>query len=113
MSPHRPALWFEGATTTHGELALRVRRAAAALDAPDVRRGDRVAWFGANHPAALETLSACAAVVDGGGTSTGSSVERALKTPQNMHSEACRTCTLTRWPPVSTCRALPTARSRP
>ena len=33
----------------------RVRRAAAALDALGVRRGDRVAWFGANHPTALET----------------------------------------------------------
>ncbi|GAB2928503.1 long-chain fatty acid--CoA ligase [Rhodococcus aerolatus] len=59
ISPARPALWFEGTTTTHGELALRVRRAASALAALGVRRGDRVAWFGANHPAALETLFAC------------------------------------------------------
>lgn len=59
LSPHEPAIWFEGATTTHGEFAHRVRRAAAALDALGVRRGDRVAWFGANHPSALETLYAC------------------------------------------------------
>ena len=58
-SPHKPALWFEGQTTTHGEFALRVRRAAAALAGLGVRRGDRVAWFGANHPAGLETLYAC------------------------------------------------------
>jgi len=59
ISPQKPALWFEGATTTHGELALRVRRAAAALESLGVQRGARVAWFGANHPAALETLYAC------------------------------------------------------
>jgi fatty-acyl-CoA synthase len=59
ISPQRPAIWFEGTTTTHGEFAHRVRRAAAALADLGVRRGDRVAWFGANHPAALETLYAC------------------------------------------------------
>ncbi|PZA19175.1 AMP-binding protein, partial [Modestobacter versicolor] len=58
-SPHKPALWFEGATTTHGEFALRVRRAASALAGLGVQRGDRVAWLGANHPAGLETLYAC------------------------------------------------------
>ena len=59
ISPHKPAIWFEGTTTTHGEFATRVRRAAAALAGLGVQRGDRVAWFGANHPAALETLYAC------------------------------------------------------
>ncbi len=59
ISPHKPALWFEGTTTTHGEFALAVRRAAAVLHDLGVRRGDRVAWFGANHPTALETLYAC------------------------------------------------------
>jgi fatty-acyl-CoA synthase len=58
-SPHKPALWFEGTTTTHGEFALRVRRAAAVLAGLGVQPGDRVAWFGANHPAGLETLYAC------------------------------------------------------
>ena len=59
ISPQRPAIWFEGTTTTHGEFAHRVRRAAAALASLGVGRGDRVAWLGANHPAALETLYAC------------------------------------------------------
>ena len=59
ISPQRPAIWFEGTTTTHGEFAHRVRRAAAALEGLGVRRGDRVAWFGANHPTALELLYAC------------------------------------------------------
>ena len=37
-SAHKPALWFEGTTTTHGEFALRVRRAAAALTGLGVQR---------------------------------------------------------------------------
>ncbi len=59
ISPHKPALWFEGTTATHGEFALDVRRAATVLADLGVRKGDRVAWFGANHPAALHTLYAC------------------------------------------------------
>ena len=59
MTPDRDAIWFEGATTSHGAFALRVRQAAAALAASGVRAGDRVAWFSANHPSALETLYAC------------------------------------------------------
>ncbi|GHE11688.1 acyl-CoA synthetase [Klenkia taihuensis] len=59
ISPHRPALWFEGRTATHGEFALDVRRAASVLQELGVQKGDRVAWFGANHPAALHTLYAC------------------------------------------------------
>ena len=37
ISPQRPAIWFEGTTTTHGEFAHRVRRAAAALAGLGVR----------------------------------------------------------------------------
>ncbi|TQS42100.1 acyl-CoA synthetase [Cryptosporangium phraense] len=59
MSPERPALWFDGGTTTHEQFADRVRRVAGGLSRLGVRRDDRVAWFGANHPAALETLYAC------------------------------------------------------
>ena len=44
ISPQKPAIWFEGTTTTHGEFAHRVRRAAAALEALGVGSGDRVAW---------------------------------------------------------------------
>ncbi len=59
MTPDRDAIWFEGVTMSHGELALRVRRTASALAALGVRGGDRVAWFSGNHPSALETLYAC------------------------------------------------------
>jgi fatty-acyl-CoA synthase len=59
ISPDRDAIWFEGTTTSHAEFAARVRRTAGALAALGVRRGDRVAWTGGNHPSALETLYAC------------------------------------------------------
>ena len=59
ISPDRDALWFEGTTRSHRELALRVRRTAGALAALGVRAGDRVAWISGNHPSALETLYAC------------------------------------------------------
>lgn len=59
LSPDKDALWFEGVTTSHREFALRVRQVAGVLATAGARTGDRVAWFGANHPAALETLYAC------------------------------------------------------
>jgi len=59
ISPDRDAIWFEGTTTSHAGFAERVRRTAGALAALGVQPGDRVAWTGANHPSALETLYAC------------------------------------------------------
>src|SRR3954465_15786725 len=59
ISPARDALWFDGTTTSHGEFAHRVRRAATALAGLGVTPGDRVAWTGGNHASALETLYAC------------------------------------------------------
>jgi len=59
ISPERDAIWFEGRTTSHAGFAERVRRTAGALAGLGVRRGDRVAWTGSNHPSALETLYAC------------------------------------------------------
>lgn len=60
-SLHRPdevALRFEGRAVPYGDLARAVRRAAAALAARGVGRGDRVAFLGANHPAQLVALFA-------------------------------------------------------
>ncbi len=59
ISPDRDAIWFEGTCTSHGQFAVRVRRAADALAGLGVRTGDRVAWISGNHPSALETLYAC------------------------------------------------------
>jgi fatty-acyl-CoA synthase len=59
ITPERDAIWFEDTTLSHGDFALRVRRTARALAWLGVHSGDRVAWFSANHPSALETLYAC------------------------------------------------------
>ncbi|OBK51645.1 long-chain-fatty-acid--CoA ligase [Mycobacterium sp. 1081908.1] len=44
------------------EWAARIRRAAGALQAAGVRRGDRVAFLDKNHPACLEILFAAASI---------------------------------------------------
>jgi fatty-acyl-CoA synthase len=57
-TPHRIALIHEDRTVTYAELHDRVHRLAGVLRARGVRRGDRVAFLGPNHPAFLETLFA-------------------------------------------------------
>ncbi|WP_129669021.1 acyl-CoA synthetase [Phytoactinopolyspora endophytica] len=61
MTPHRTALVHESTTITYGELHHRVTRLAHALRGLGVRRGDRVAYLGLNHPALAETLFAAGA----------------------------------------------------
>lgn len=57
-TPHRTALIFEGRETTYAQLHRRVTRLAHALRGLGVRRGDRVAYLGPNHPSFPETLFA-------------------------------------------------------
>ncbi|MBF0670989.1 MAG: long-chain fatty acid--CoA ligase [Salinibacterium sp.] len=57
-SGDKPAIIFAGRTTTYLELNARVERLAVALRERGVDRGDRVAYFGENHIAFLETLFA-------------------------------------------------------
>ncbi|WP_116245813.1 long-chain fatty acid--CoA ligase [Nocardiopsis sp. FIRDI 009] len=57
-SPERTAIVHGERSFTYAELHERVNRLAAALRRLGVRRGDRVAYLGANHPALLETLFA-------------------------------------------------------
>ncbi|MFF9838275.1 long-chain fatty acid--CoA ligase [Streptomyces sp. NPDC013740] len=57
-TPHRTALIHRTATLTYGELHERTTRLARALRAAGVRRGDRVAYLGPNHPSFLECLFA-------------------------------------------------------
>ncbi|MFE6164373.1 long-chain fatty acid--CoA ligase [Streptomyces sp. NPDC056486] len=57
-TPHRTALTHEGSTISYAALHSRVLRLAHALRARGVRRGDRVAYLGPNHPAFLETFFA-------------------------------------------------------
>ncbi|MFE1798832.1 o-succinylbenzoate--CoA ligase [Streptomyces sp. NPDC059517] len=57
-TPHRTALIHDGTTLTYGGLYERTTRLAHALRARGVRRGDRIAYLGPNHPSYLETLFA-------------------------------------------------------
>ncbi|MGC5566247.1 acyl-CoA synthetase [Streptomyces sp. FR-108] len=57
-TPHRTALIHHGTTFTYGGLYERTTRLAHALRARGVRRGDRIAYLGPNHPSYLETLFA-------------------------------------------------------
>ncbi len=58
--PGRIALRFGDEAITYGALAQRVAAAADGLAARGVRRGDRVAFLGQNHPAQIVLLFACA-----------------------------------------------------
>ncbi len=61
--PQAPALRFEGRQWRYAGLAREVERAATTLwHAQGVRRGDRVAWLGANHPGQLVLLFALARI---------------------------------------------------
>ncbi|MFF4037477.1 o-succinylbenzoate--CoA ligase [Streptomyces sp. NPDC001816] len=57
-TPHRTALVHGDRSTDYRTLHTRTTRLARALRARGVRRGDRVAYLGPNHPAYLETLFA-------------------------------------------------------
>ncbi|WP_369250507.1 o-succinylbenzoate--CoA ligase [Streptomyces sp. R41] len=57
-TPHRTALIHGDSRVGYGELYLRTTRLAHALRALGIRRGDRIAYLGPNHPSYLETLFA-------------------------------------------------------
>ncbi|MEV6794082.1 long-chain fatty acid--CoA ligase [Streptomyces sp. NPDC051320] len=57
-TPHRTALLHEERTTSYALLHDRATRLAHLLRERGVKRGDRVAFLGPNHPAFLETLFA-------------------------------------------------------
>ncbi len=56
--PDRPAVWFREEWLSYGELYRRARRAAGALRALGVKKGDRVGLLSHNHPAYLDLLFA-------------------------------------------------------
>ncbi len=58
QTPGRTAVCFLGRTFTYADIDLRTRKLANALRARGVKRGDRVAYVGFNHPALLESLFA-------------------------------------------------------
>ncbi|WP_333737756.1 acyl-CoA synthetase [Streptomyces sp. IBSBF 2806] len=57
-TPHRTALVHGEQSTDYRTLHTRTTRLAHALRERGVRRGDRIAYLGPNHPAYLETLFA-------------------------------------------------------
>ncbi|MFF7448988.1 MULTISPECIES: long-chain-fatty-acid--CoA ligase [unclassified Streptomyces] len=57
-TPHRTALIHGEQSTDYRTLHARTTRLAHALRARGVRRGDRIAYLGPNHPSYLETLFA-------------------------------------------------------
>jgi fatty-acyl-CoA synthase len=57
-SPDHIALVAGDRSLSYAELAGRIRRLANGLQQLGVRRGDRVAWLGPNHPAFLESMFA-------------------------------------------------------
>jgi fatty-acyl-CoA synthase len=57
-TPHRTALIHQDRATSYAALHERTTRLAHALRAAGIRRGDRVAYLGPNHPSYLETLFA-------------------------------------------------------
>ena len=61
-TPGAVAVVQDDVRRTYGELYERVCRLAHGLRGLGVRRGDRVAYLGANHPAFLETLFATGAL---------------------------------------------------
>jgi fatty-acyl-CoA synthase len=58
MSPGRTAMIFGERRTTYAALHESICRLAAALHSAGVRRGDRVAYLGPNHPSFVETMFA-------------------------------------------------------
>ena len=56
MAPARIAMVYEGREWTYRDLHERATRFAHALAAHGVRRGDRIAYLGPNHPTFLEVL---------------------------------------------------------
>ncbi|MER5383620.1 long-chain fatty acid--CoA ligase [Streptomyces sp. NPDC002688] len=57
-TPHRTALVHGDATVDYAGLHTRTTKLAHALQALGIRRGDRIAYLGPNHPSYLETLFA-------------------------------------------------------
>ena len=61
-TPDRSALVFGAETLSYSTLAAEVRDRARSLARAGVGRGDRVAWYGLNHPEVFVLLFACARI---------------------------------------------------
>src|SRR5690606_20390696 len=62
LTPEAVALRYGEREVTYRQLAYRVEALAAGLLGQGIGRGDRVAYFGANHPDLLTTLFAASRI---------------------------------------------------
>lgn len=62
VHPDKPALIFEGETIDYAAMAQGMAARVADLQDRGVGHGDRVAWYGLNHPDAFILLFACARI---------------------------------------------------
>jgi fatty-acyl-CoA synthase len=62
LTPNTVAIRYGGREYTYRQLAERVESLAAGLQSHGIERGDRVAYFGANHPDLLTTLFAASRI---------------------------------------------------
>ena len=62
FTPRKTALRFAADDLTYADFAQRIERVAALLIRLGVRRADRVAFLGLNHPLLIVLLFACARI---------------------------------------------------
>jgi len=61
-TPDKPALIFGDVSLSYADMARRIETRAAELAGVGLVRGDRVAWYGLNHPDVFVLLFACARI---------------------------------------------------
>lgn len=61
-TPNKAALNFGGETITYAEFETRIAEKAAELTGAGIVKGDRIAWYGLNHPEVFVLLFACARI---------------------------------------------------
>ncbi len=62
VTPDKPALIFDGEVMSYADMAAAVSARAEGLRGAGIGRGDRVAWYGLNHPEVFVLLFACARI---------------------------------------------------
>ncbi len=62
LTPRKPAILAGSDSLSYRDLATRIDRRALGLAGAGVSRGDRVAWYGMNHPEVFVLLFACARI---------------------------------------------------
>ena len=61
-TPNKAALIFEDHVLTYADFETRIAQKAAELTGAGIAHGDRIAWYGLNHPEVFTLLFACARI---------------------------------------------------